>query len=59
MKQKRINDSNIEENQDANKIKIISNTEKIEQKTTREATGESNKIKPKKENKLLFKVDRK
>jgi hypothetical protein len=26
LKQKRINDSNIEENQDANKIKIISNT---------------------------------
>ena len=59
LKQKRINDSNIEENQDANKIKIISNTEKIEQKTTREATGKSNKIKPKKKYKPLFKVDRK
>ena len=58
LKQKRINESIIEENQDNEKIKIISEGEKIEQKPTRESTGEFIKIKNKIQNKL-FEVNQK
>ena len=55
---KRINESNFEENLDTKKeipekIKILSEPIKIEQKNTKESTGESNKIKMIKKNNLF------